>query len=330
VTAAPARIRTAEQRPLLALAPRLGQLPFTPLCAVTPVEPLPGFGERVWVKRDDLVSPIYGGNKVRRWEWLLADAAARGAKTLLTVGGLGSTQVTSLSAHGTALGFRVKALLFDQEASSFVESAQLANLRFGSTCIRSGGYASTAARTLLEFARTRDSYLIGPGASGALANLSYVDALLELKQQIDLGLAPKPDSIVVACGSGGTAVGLAVGSALANLEIEVVAVRITEPLASNQFTLRSLARRTENLLERYGGPSRSKPLSLTVEPRFLGPGYGRSTPAAEAGAKRFEELFGVAGECTYIGKALAALSLLARARPRETILFWNTLSTTGR
>ena len=331
MTAPPAiGLRPADQRPLLSLAPRLERLPVAPLCAVTPVERLPGFGERVWVKRDDKVSPIYGGNKVRRWEWLLADAAQRGAKTLLTVGGLGSTQVTSLSAHGGALGFRVKALLFDQEPSAFVESAQLANLRFGSACLRSGGYISTAARATLEFARARETYFIGPGASTALANLSYVDALLELKQQVDLGLAPKPDSIVVACGSGGTAVGLALGSALADLEVEVIAVRITEPFASNQLTLRALAYRTERLIERHGGPRRRRPLRLTVEPRFLGAGYGRRSPLAEAGAKRFEECFGVPGEWTYIGKALAALSLLAKERPRETLLFWNTLSTTGR
>jgi D-cysteine desulfhydrase len=107
------------------------QVPWRPLArAPTLVEPATGargYLEHggVWIKRDDLVSPIYGGNKVRRFEHLLADAEAKGKKTLITVGGLASTQVIATVLLGKAAGFDVKAVLFDQPVTSFARRALL-------------------------------------------------------------------------------------------------------------------------------------------------------------------------------------------------------------
>jgi D-cysteine desulfhydrase len=307
----------------------------------TPVEPLPGFGERVWVKRDDLCSPLYGGNKVRRWEWVLGEARAKGIRRLFTVGGLGSTQVVSLAAHGRAAGFAVEALLFDQPDSAFLAEAARSMKGFDAHVERSGGYLRTAARTVARLLASGDAQpptralgegalFVPPGASGPLANLGYVDALLELEAQIDAKLLPRPDAIVLPSGSGGTAAALALTAALVGLRCEVVAVRITERIASNTLTLGAIARATGRLVRARGGPAAPWSLPLRVEHRFAGRGYGHSTPEAERGAARFFEWFGAPGEITYSGKAIAALERLALERPRDTLLLWNTLSTTGR
>lgn len=318
--------------PVFEVAPGLAKRPLVPIAArPTPVEILPGHDARVWVKRDDLVSPLYGGNKVRRWEWLLGEAKDRGVETLITVGGLGSTQVTSLTAHGTANGFDVVGVLFDQPWSPFVDEALSLDERFGARTVRAGGYARTALRTISEVLRSRRRLVVAPGASGPLLNVAYVDALLELARQVERGELPRPDRIVVACGSGGTTVGLAVGAAILGWPTKIVGVRITDLLVSNPLTLRAFALATTRLLRSEGlRTRRTLRARIEMDHRFIGGGYGFSTPEAETGARTFEALFGSPGEITYSGKALAALERITAEHPRDNILFWNTLSTTGR
>lgn len=297
----------------------------------TPVERALSFGERVWVKRDDLASPRYGGNKVRRWEWLLAEAIERGKTEVLTVGGLGSTQVTSLAVHGARAGLAVTAVLFEQPEAPFVEEALALDRAAGAEIVLGGGYAGTAWAAAREIVKRRNRTLvIAPGASGPLANVAYVDAMLELGLQVELGQAPRPDKIVVACGSGGTAVGLALGAAILGWPTEIIAVRITDLIASNPVTLAALAAGTRRLLRREGFRGKSPPLVLRMDHRFVGAGYGYGTPEAVAGAARFEAAFGAPGEVTYSGKAIAALERALVEHPKDTILLWNTLSTTGR
>jgi D-cysteine desulfhydrase len=296
----------------------------------SPAEPLAALGERVWVKRDDQVSDVYGGNKVRRWEWLLAEARDRGKRAVLTVGGLGSTQVTSLIAHGTRAGFDVYGVLFDQPETAFVHEALALDAGAGGHLVYGGRYGRTAYVTLREILRRKDAMIIAPGASGPVANMAYVDAMLELGLQVERGEAPRPDRIVVACGSGGTAVGLAVGAAILGWPTRVVAARITDRFVSNTVTLGALARLTRRLLRQEGFRGKVWPVHLEMEHRFAGPGYGMTTPEAERGAARFEELFGVPGEITYSGKAMAALEAAVREHPADVVLLWNTLSTTGR
>ena len=322
------RARTGPR--ILALAPKLAERPFVALAHETPVEPLSRYGERVWVKRDDQSAELYGGNKVRRFEWLLAEALARGKRRVVTVGGLASTQVTSTIAFGRALGLEVSCVLFDQPHTPYLREALQSDVELGGELVYAGGYARTALRVALELARDRSSYFIAPGASGPLANLSYVDAMLELAAQVDAGAMPRPDRIVVATGSGGTCAGLAAGAALLGWSTTIVAARITDRAVCNLATLRSLTALTLRQLreEGYRGPT-ARP-RIAIEPRVVGAGYGEPTLAAVEGARRYGELFGAPGEVTYAGKALAALELAVREHPNENILLWNTLSTRSR
>lgn len=317
---------------MLAHAPRLAERPFLPIAELpTPVERLPAFGERVWVKRDDRVSSLYGGNKVRRWEWLLAEARAQGREELVTIGGPGSTQLTSLAAHGASHGFSVHGVVFDQPPSAYVDEALREDAHYRATLHPSGGYLRTALAAL-RFRRAHPrAYFVAPGASGPLATVSYVDAMLELGAQVARGEAPRPDRVIVPCGSGGTAVGLALGAALLGWEETVIeAVRITDLVLSNPLTLGSIAWGCELLLRREGLRGPRLRTRIAMNHRFVGPGYGFATPEAERGARRWEACFGLPGEVTYAGKAVAALEEAAQRRPGETLLFWNTLSTTGR
>jgi len=321
---------------LMAEYPDLARsVPWLALAHVpTPVEPCTAIADYlgrgdVWVKRDDLISPIYGGNKVRRYEHLLADAQARGATRLVTAGGLGSTQVLATILLGRSLGFDVSAALFDQPATSFARKTLLAGVSSGGRLLYGGGYVMTAARAWGAYRDAERPYLILPGASTAMANLGYVDAMLELAEQVRRGEMPRPDRIVVAAGSAGTLVGLSLGAAMLRWPTIVVGVRITDLLACNRVTVRVLLAGTARFLARHARGFARSELStprFELDHRRVGGGYGHPTQEAIAAVAQVERLSGMPGEVTYTGKALVALREICGAHPRETILYWHTLS----
>jgi 1-aminocyclopropane-1-carboxylate deaminase/D-cysteine desulfhydrase-like pyridoxal-dependent ACC family enzyme len=323
-----------RELPLFAELPRLRDaVPWRPLVhAPTPAEPCrsPWLGrDGIFHKRDDRVSPLYGGNKIRRFEFLFADAERRGARTLVTVGGLASTQMMATVLFGKRLGFDVCAALFDQPVTSFARDAILTGVGAGGQLVHGGSYVGTALRTVAAYRRVERPYLILPGASTPLAILGYVDAMLELGEQVRRHEVPRPDIIVVPAGSGGTLAGLALGAALLRWPTVVTGVRITELIACNRATIRWLIEATSRFLRRHAGPAAKLRLG---EARFalhhgaIGGGYGYPTPSAIEAIPEVERLIGVPGEVTYSGKGLTGLRAVARANPTATVLYWHTLS----
>jgi D-cysteine desulfhydrase len=325
-------------RPLLFDAfPALAEVvPWLPLAHVpTPVDSctaIESWLDRggVFMKRDDLVSPLYGGNKVRRYEFLLADARRRGATRIVTAGGLASTQAMATVLFGRELGFDVCVVLFDQPWTKFARESLLGFASSSAEIVHGGGYVMTAARTWAALRRSRGSYLVLPGAASPLANLGYIDAMLELASQVERGEAPKPDVIVLPTGSSGTLAALALGAAHLGWDTEIVGVRITTPIACNRFTVDRIVAQTDRFLARHEPRWRSMRgnVRYSLWGDALGKGYGFPTAESIDGARQVEKLIGAPGEVTYSGKALAALrsfGALPGNRDR-TILLWNTLS----
>jgi D-cysteine desulfhydrase len=333
---------TERRSPLLFDAfPRLARtVPWLALTqAPTPVEPCDAIRSwlgrsGVFMKRDDLVSPLYGGNKVRRYEFLLADAKEKGARRIVTAGGIASTQVMATALFGRALDFRVLAVLFEQPVTEFAREAVLGLVDSGAELVNGGGYTATAWRTLRAVTSGDRNYLILPGAANALATLGYVDATLELAHQVERGEAPRPDLIVLPAGSAGTLAAIALGCAHLGWETEVIGVRITTALACNRLTAGFVIRNTDRFLAARapglsGWKVNGERVRYSLYGGALGRGYGYPTPEAKEGAAMVEALTGASGEVTYSGKALAALRVLASlpAYEKKTILLWNTLST---
>lgn len=322
--------------PLHRALPETASLPFLPLLhGPTPLEEATALARYlgrggVWVKRDDLSSPVYGGNKIRKYEYVLGEALAAGATRLVTTGGVASTQVTATAMLGRALGLPVTAVLFDQPSTRFGRVAIEADLAAGAELVWGDSYLGAALRSW-SAARQPGAYFILPGASTPLPNLGYVDAALELRRQVEAQSAPRPDVIVVPAGSCGTVAGLAVGLALVGWPTEVIGVRITTRVTCNAAYLRAVTLATERYLARlsptYQRANKTK-LNARIFHGAAGPGYGAPTPEAIEGAQALALVTGHEGEITYTGKALAALRMLARS-PRyakKTLLLWNTLT----
>lgn len=330
---------THPRAPLLfdALPALARSVPWMPLADVpTAVEPCDAladyFGRAgIFMKRDDLVSPLYGGNKVRRYEFVLADAKAKGARCIVTAGGLASTQVMATALFGRDLGFDVHAVLFDQPVTAFARESILGFVDSGAMIVYGGGYLRTAWLTTRALRERESSYLVLPGAPNPTANLGYVDAMFELARQVERGAAPRPDVIVLPTGSSGTLAALALGAAHLGWDTEIVGVRITSAFACNRVTVDAIVGSTDRFLARRDPawrPVRSR-VRYSLFGGALGGGYGHPTAEAIEGAARLRALTGAAGEITYTGKALAGLRALAQmpAYRDKTILLWNTLST---
>lgn len=332
----------AMHSPLLDLCPRLGR-GLRPLPLVerpTAVQPLARLSARLggadlWVKRDDRSNPDYGGNKPRKLAWLLARAVARGRRSLVTAGAIGSHHAVATALFGGRAGLRVCALLTPQPVTAGVRENLASHALLG-TEVRlvpgTGDLPAALGREMLRRTLAGERpMLVPPGGSSPAGTLGFVEAGLELAAQVEGGVCPRPAAVVVALGSGGTAAGLALGFALAGLEVRVVGVRVVPRSWLPPVLPRWLAHATAALLARYGLPSALRAaarLRLEIDDVQLGPGYGYATPAARAAIERLREDEGLELEPTYTGKAAAALlDRATRAGPRTgPLLLWHTFS----
>lgn len=296
----------------------------------TPVRELPGLG--VWVKEDGAFgSGGWGGNKVRKLEWLIPEAKRRGRGAILTFGGLGTNWGLATALYAREHGLATALALIDQPLDDHVR-AQLRRLdASGARIHRTHSKARTVAVLPWLLARNaragRPPYLLPAGGSSPLGALGYVEAALEIAAQVGDGALPEPAHVVVAVGTGGTAAGLALGFQLAGLRTRVVGVVVNDQLRLDAPVIARLARRSAKLLERRGaslGPLRLQPDLLDLSRDQLGAGYGHPTAAAtRAAALAGEE--GLALDPVYTAKAMAGLlALREQDRLGEPVLFIHT------
>lgn len=285
----------------------LGQWP-TPLERVA-IETSAG-GQEMWVKREDVSAQPYAGNKVRKLEFILAEAERCGARTLITAGAAGSHHALATAVYGRRAGFDVSLVLFPQRVTPHVREILLldqalgAELRFTR---RMEGVPFAIARARVAHRNAR-AFVVAPGGSDAFGTLGWVSAGLELVEQLDeLGITP--GRVYAAAGTLGTVAGLALGFALAGRRIPIAAVRITSRIVANQRAIRSLVGQTAQKLHDAGVDCRDTEAvadMVTLEHDAIGEGYGRETEAGSAAAAAFAQA-GLHLDATYTAKAAAYL-----------------------
>jgi 1-aminocyclopropane-1-carboxylate deaminase/D-cysteine desulfhydrase-like pyridoxal-dependent ACC family enzyme len=295
---------------------------------ITPLERLPGLsrpGTDLWVKRDDLTDPTYGGNKVRKLVHLLADARARGAHRLVTLGAAGSHHVLATTVFGKRAGFDVAAVLVPQPRTLHVVDNVRADIAQGLDMRASSAIAWAPFVALFALrAFARGTAFITVGGSNVVGSLGYVDAAREIALQVRDGAMPEPDVIVVALGSGGTVAGLAAGLAIAGLRTRVVAVSVSSPPRIVAFLTRRLVRGVLRHLRAHAHTADAL-RRITFERGYLGPGYGHATPD---GIRALELAAGVGLklDLTYTAKTFACALDRVASGEAKTVLYLHTLS----
>jgi D-cysteine desulfhydrase family pyridoxal phosphate-dependent enzyme len=307
-----------------------GALPSTPLAPdPTPVEELHrlrdslGPGPRLLVKRDDTIGFAFGGNKVRKMRLVAGDALAKGADTLITAGGVQSNHARVTAAAAAKLGLRCVLIANGRAPERLTANALLDHLLGAEVryVVERQDRAPAMDATARELKLAgREPYVIPIGASTPLGAAAFVDAVMELREQID-----PPDVIIHSTSSGGTQAGLLAGCALAGWSTRVIGVSADETSAALTDEIRTILSGMPDLL---GVPAdRLAHLDVVVDDRFVGTGYGVPTPESTQALERCARLEALFLDPTYTAKAMAGLIArysagdLANAK---TVLFWHT------
>lgn len=317
-----------------------GRIPHLPLGQwPTPIDVHAGAGTgfpcaELLVKRDDLSAGFYGGNKIRKLEFLLAEAQASGARGVITFGVAGSNHALATTLSASRCGLSSHSLLTRQTNASYVRRNLLAGLHAGAKLVycESEAAASAASRDLLSRARAGGEplYVIAGGGSSPVGCLGFVSAGIELARQLrEAGLAA-PDRIYLALGTVGTAAGLQLGLRLAGLESRLVPIRVVREDIGSPERFRRLYRDTLESLRRAG----ARPLTVdedevpSIRHEFIGPGYARFTRQGLDAIDEARRTLGLELDPTYTAKAFAALLAdlhAGRLRDRR-VMFWDTYS----
>jgi 1-aminocyclopropane-1-carboxylate deaminase/D-cysteine desulfhydrase-like pyridoxal-dependent ACC family enzyme len=281
-------------------------------------------GAELWVKNDGVSAEPYGGNKVRKLELVLADAARRGARRIVTTGAGGSHHVLATAVYARAIGVPVLAVLCPQPWTSHAEATLRASLGHGID-VRVVGSMSAVPLGIAAALR-RGDYFVPAGGSSRLGTLGYARAVAELAGQIRSGELPEPDVIVVPFGSGGTVAGILAGVLREGLRARVVAVSVAVSATLGRGVVLALARAATRL---DGGDAGLLRLSraLEVDAEHLGAGYGHPTPGGAAATIAARSV-GLTLDPTYTAKTFARAleDVRAPAAHRVRVLYWHTLS----
>jgi D-cysteine desulfhydrase len=322
----PRAANTERVPPLAARFPGLAGLGRVPLGRwPTPLEPAESLGRAIgaelWLKRDDLAAEPYGGSKIRKLEYWLAEAERQGLRSIVTFGGAGSHHALATAIFARQRDLRSTLFLLPQPPSDDTRTTILGALAHGAEIHLAGDMPGARRKAALM----REAFVIPPGGSGPLGNLGYIEAALELDAQIAAGI-PAPDVIVIALGTMGTAVGLAIGLAVTGRPIPILAVRASNVPTSSPAALAAAHAETVAFCRAHDAsfPALTlDPAAIAIESRHLGAGYAQPTPAGRR-ARRLAATHDLALDDTYTAKAFAALVTAARAAPGRRNLFWQT------
>lgn len=279
--------------------------------APTPLEYLPRFsdylGREIYIKRDDVTPMALGGNKLRKLEFLAADALREGADTLITAGAIQSNHVRQTAAVAAKLGLHCVALLENPiatRAENYLTNGNRLLLDLFNAQIEMCDALTDPVAQLSELATRIEAqgfrpYVIPVGGSNALGALGYVESALEIAQQCEG--AVELSSIVVASGSAGTHAGLAVGLEQLMPEAELIGVTVSRKRDEQKpkvVTLQQAVARELDVEARA---------DITLWDDYFAPGYGTPNEEGVEAIKLLARLEGILLDPVYTGKAMAGL-----------------------
>lgn len=305
---------------------------FTPLKKIEALETRPDCNE-ILIKRDDISGSLYGGNKIRKLEFVFGDALAAGATRVITSGAAGSNHALAVALYGKKLGLKVTLMLFEQPFNPDIYKNLLADYSCDAQMYLDQDYEShvNSMDKMIRLYREIDNkepFVIPAGGSSVSGVLGYVNAAFELKEQVAKGELREPAAIYVALGTMGTAVGLLLGLKAAKIKSKLIAVQVVPSYVANYQKFAALFEDTNRHLHRMDNSFplfRISPDDLVIETNYLGEGYGFATEKSAAAVEFMKKQHSLSLDTVYTGKTFAALMDAVKERKHDgDILFWNT------
>lgn len=267
-------------------------------------------GRDLYIKRDDTTPFALGGNKVRKLEFLAADALKAGADTLVTAGAIQSNHVRQTAAVAAKLGLRCLALLenpIGTDDSNYLSNGNRLLLDLFGAEVELVPNLDTADELLAQAGERlrregRKPYIVPIGGSNALGALGYVRAGLELAEQIQLS-GQAFSAVVLASGSAGTHAGLAIALAEVLPAVDVIGVTVSRTDAAQRPKVEGLVART---LELLGHDAPAQP-TIQLWDEYFGPRYGEPNTGTLEAVRLLASQEGLLLDPVYTGKAMAGL-----------------------
>lgn len=295
-------------------------------CLPTPLEPLPRLstmlgGPSLYVKRDDMTGLAMGGNKTRKLEFLIAEAQANGAKTLLTAGAVQSNHCRQTAAAAARFGFRC-ILILTGDAPTIKEANTLLDSLLGAEIVWT--VKEKRDEVLQEtfnscWENGQRPYLIPYGGSNGTGAAAYAYAFQELHQQMD-----SMDWVVFASSSGGTQAGLVIGAQLVKWPGHLLGISVDQPESILKNRVGELI---EAGVQKMNLESSIQSPILLVNDAYTGGGYAvMGKPEVEA-IRLFAQQEALILDPVYTGRAAAGLIDLIRQgffKKSDSVVFWHT------
>jgi D-cysteine desulfhydrase len=299
----------------------------TPTRQLTNLQQALSTKEEIWVKLDNLTSERYGGNKVRKLEFLIADALQQKKHQIATLGGVGTNHGLATTIHGQANNLATRLYLTPQPITPHVRMNLKLLYHFGADMI----YTETRRRANFRFKfldrmTQQRTYWLPLGGSTPLGVLGYVNAVLELFTQINAEQLPEPRLIYIPVGSLGTIAGIDLGLQLAGLTTKVKGICVA-PQIPRVDQLSGLIQGALRLLQ-YS----SHLAEFTYQPQYeltknyAGSGYGAVTDTGAEASQLASDLEALRLDPTYTAKTLAGVIDAIRQGEKGPILYWHTFN----
>ena len=292
----------------------------------TPVEALPRLtdllkGPKLITKRDDQTGLAFGGNKTRKLEYLLYEAQAAGADTLITAGAVQSNHCRQTVAAAAKFGLNCILVLFGQPPNPPDGNHFLHYLLGAEVVFTQREHVQDTLEEVYEsvLAKGKQPYLIPYGGSNTTGALGYVQAMLELAEQ---GI--HPDWIVFPSSSGGTQAGMLTGARLSGYRGQILGISVDEPETKLQSHVIDLATQTARSMGETYTFSAS---DVLVNAEYVGEGYAMMGAAEIEAIRLFAGYEALLLDPVYTGRAAAGMIDLIRQgffKSEETVLFWHT------
>lgn len=272
-------------------------------------------GPRIWLKRDDLTGSTLSGNKVRKLEFVVAEALEQGADTLITCGGLQSNHCRATALVAAQLGLKAHLILRGErdgapdDGNLLLDSLAGATISTYPTAIYSRDLAKLFQEWTAHYTQKgAKPWCIPTGASDEIGLWGYIEAATELLKQCE-ALSFKPDKVVCATGSGGTQAGLSLGAFLAESSTQVIGMAVCD---SEDYFQRKAKHDITLWQEKYGelaGVSQLAALQtlITTNDKYIGPGYAKAYPELMECIRWLAATEGVVLDPCYTGKAFYGL-----------------------
>lgn len=281
------------------------------------------FGREIYIKRDDMTPLAMGGNKLRKLEFLMADALAKNAKIIVTAGAIQSNHVRQTAAVAAMYGLECVALLenpIQSDDTNFLHNGnKLLTDLFGARCVMCNELTDPQAQMeeLITSQSLRDAYIVPVGGSNALGALGYIQCAVEIAGQKPENI--EFDKVIVASGSAGTHAGLAIGLKELLPRSQVIGVTVSRKQQDQAPKVEKLQNELAQLLALNQVPD------VILWDSFFAPMYGMPNQQGLAAIALLAQQEGILLDPVYTGKAMAGLiDYLENSAEKTPVLFVHT------